>query len=69
MKKILRGPMVYRIKCMFCDTEFEYDFSEVTTAASFLDMVVQCPTCKAFLKHKDSISTPTEMKREDSMFT
>lgn len=73
MKKILNGPTVWRAKCPICDCEFEYDNSETiriydkTNSSVF--RVVQCPTCKVNIKHSDSVSTTTEMKKEDTMTT
>lgn len=73
MKKILNGPTVWRAKCPYCDCEFEYDKSETiriydkTNSSVF--RVVQCPTCKVNIKHSDSVSTTTEMKKEDTMTT
>lgn len=73
MKKILNGPMIWRAKCPCCDCEFEYDMSETiriydkTNSSVF--RVVQCPTCKANLKYSDSVSTTTEVKKEDTMTT
>lgn len=73
MKKILNGPTVWRAKCPYCDCEFEYDISETiriydkTNSSVF--RVVQCPTYKVNIKHSDSVSTTTEMKKEDTMTT
>lgn len=73
MKKILNRPTVWRAKCPYCDCEFEYDISETiriydkTNYSVF--RVVQCPTCKVNIKHSDSVSTTTEMKKEDTMTT
>lgn len=73
MKKILNGPTVWRAKCPYCDCEFEYDISETiriydkTNSSVF--RVVQCPTCKVNIKHSDSVSTTTEVKKEDTMTT
>ena len=73
MKKILSGPTVWRAKCPCCDCEFEYDVSETNRiydkTNSNVFRVVQCPNCKANLKHSDSVSTITEAKREDTMST
>lgn len=73
MKKILNGPTVWRAKCPICDCEFEYDTSETTRiydkANSSVFRVVQCPNCKTNLKHSDSVSTITGVKREDTMST
>lgn len=73
MKKILNGPTIWRAKCPVCDCEFEYDISETiriydkTNSSVF--RVVQCPTCKVNIKHSDSVSTTTEMRKEDTMTT
>ena len=73
MKKILNGPTVWRAKCPVCDCEFEYDTSETTRiydkTNSSVFRVVQCPNCKTNLKHSDSVSTITGVKREDTMST
>lgn len=81
MKKILNGPTVWRAKCPVCDCEFEYDVSETikvydkTTLDVFriisLDVfrIISCPGCKTNIKHSDSVSTTTEMRREDTMTT
>ena len=73
MKKILNGPTVWRAKCLICDCEFEYDTSETTRiydkTNSSVFRVVQCPNCKTNLKHSDSVSTITGVKREDTMST
>lgn len=73
MKKILNGPTVWRAKCPCCDCEFEYDTSETTwiydKTNSSVFRVVQCPNCKTNLKHSDSVSTITGVKREDTMST
>ena len=73
MKKILNGPTVWRAQCPCCDCEFEYDVSETSRiydkTNSNIFRVVQCPNCKANLKHSDSVSTITEAKREDTMST
>lgn len=73
MKKILNGPTVWRAKCPCCDCEFEYDTSETlrihNTGNFSIFRVVQCPSCKAYLRHADSVSTSTEMKKEDTMST
>ena len=69
MKKILNGPTVWRAKCPVCDCEFEYDVSETIKVYNNQDVfkIISCPGCKTNLKHSDSISTTTEMKREDTM--
>lgn len=72
MKKILNGPTVWRAKCPVCDCEFEYDTSETFGVYNkFGDYfkVIQCPNCKTYIDHLDSVSTITEAKREDTMST
>lgn len=72
MKKILNGPTVWRAKCPCCDCEFEYDNSETFGVYNKLGdyfRIVQCPNCKTYIKHSESTSTSTEMKREDTMST
>lgn len=73
MKKILNGPTVWRAECPVCDCEFEYDVSETIKVydKTTLDVfrIISCPGCKTNIKHSDSVSTPTEMRREDTMTT
>lgn len=73
MKKILNGLTIWRAKCPVCDCEFEYDTSETFRVydKSNRDIykVVQCPNCKTYINHLDSVSTITEAKREDTMST
>lgn len=73
MKKILNGPTVWRAKCPVCDCEFEYDTSEAfrvyDKSNSDLYKVIQCPNCKSYINHLESVSTATEMKMEDTMTT
>ena len=73
MKKILNGPTVWRAKCPVCDCEFEYDTSEAFGVYGKLNRgifkVIQCPNCKTYIDHLDSVSTITEAKREDTMST
>lgn len=73
MKKILNGPTVWRAKCPICDCKFEYDVSETIKVydKTNLDVfrIVQCPNCKTNIKHSDSVSTLTGVKREDTMST
>lgn len=70
MKKIL-SPTIGRAKCPVCDCEFEYDTSEAFRV--YLNRgifkVIQCPNCKTYIHHLDSVSTITEAKREDTMST
>lgn len=73
MKKILNGPTVWRAKCPVCDCEFEYDTSEAfrvyDKSTSDIFKVIQCPNCKSYINHLESVSTATETKREDTMTT
>lgn len=73
MKKILNGPTVWRAKCPVCDCEFEYDTSETfgvyNKSSGDYFRIVQCPNCKTPIKHSDSVSTITGVKREDTMYT
>lgn len=73
MKKILNGPTVWRAKCPVCDCEFEYDTSEAfrvyDKSNNAIFKVIQCPNCKTNIKHSDSVSTITGVKREDTMYT
>lgn len=73
MKKILNGPTVWRAKCPVCDCEFEYDTSEAfrvyDKSNSDIFKVIQCPSCKSYINHLESVSTATETKREDTMTT
>lgn len=73
MKKILNGPTVWRAKCPVCDCEFEYDTSEAfrvyDKSNSDIFKVIQCPNCKSYIIHLESVSTATETKMEDTMTT
>ena len=73
MKKILNGPTVWRAKCPVCDCEFEYDTSEAfrvyDKSNSDIFKVIQCPNCKSYINHLESVSTTTETKMEDTMTT
>lgn len=73
MKKILNGPTVWRAKCPVCDCEFEYDTSEAfrvyDKSNSGIFKVIQCPNCKSYINHLESVSTATETKMEDTMTT
>jgi hypothetical protein len=73
MKKILNGPTVWRAKCPVCDCEFEYDTSEAfrvyDKSNSDIFKVIQCPNCKSYIYHLESVSTATETKMEDTMTT
>lgn len=49
----------FYIKCYYCDTEFEYDKSDVETQWNSMSRshqrVVTCPCCNRPLLHKDGI--------------
>jgi len=61
MKRILGKVEMskYYIKCYYCDTEFEYDKSDVETLwnkqARSHQRMVTCPCCNRQLLHRDSL--------------
>ena len=63
MKKILRKgeSNKYYAKCYYCDTEFEYELSDVVTSWNRNAMshvrVVTCPVCNRELLHTDGIKS------------
>lgn len=62
MKKILRGPVKYRIKCHYCDCEFEYQRSDLAShdyCGYPLYEYVTCPSCGSALQHNDSVGSST----------
>lgn len=67
MKKILRGPVKYRIKCHYCDCEFEYQSEDIMyghvdilrCSAPSMFSFVECPSCGYRLLHEDSFSSST----------
>lgn len=58
MKKILKGPSVFRAKCTVCDTEFQYQ-SEDLLRLNLGSLYVQCPNCGNSVKHEPSVKTKT----------
>lgn len=70
MRRILRIT-VYRIKCNYCDCEFEYDKSETHDfwEDGYKITIVDCPCCKKMLRHQDSSKSTTSMEREETMST
>lgn len=65
MKKILRhgNTKKYRAKCSCCDTEFEYQVSDLVFIKKLnnvyqLNMVcVECPNCGILIQHKGNPSS------------
>ncbi len=59
MKKILRQGNIkkYRAMCSCCDTEFEYQASDLLFVKSLNEIVVECPSCGILIKHKGNPST------------
>lgn len=54
MKKILKGVSRFRIKCPYCDCEFEYDSSDIFFSNILLGALVSCPRCHNALYHAAS---------------
>ena len=54
MKKILRqgSTKKYRARCAVCDTEFEYQKSDVFYEKRVQMRVVECPGCGILIQHK-----------------
>ena len=69
MKKILRGPVKYRIKCHYCDCEFEYQYEDIIRDSGFSPFTyVKCPSCGYSLLHEDSGScTSATLNNVDTM--
>ena len=58
MKKILRQVGTkYRAKCYQCDTEFEYESSDLVHSNAFKFIGVTCPNCGSLLEHKGNPSS------------
>lgn len=55
MKKILKGVSRFRIKCPYCDCEFEYDSSDIFYGDVIGGAAVSCPSCHNILNHNDSL--------------
>lgn len=55
MKKILREGSRFRIKCPYCDCEFEYDPNDIFYGDVLGGAAVSCPSCHNILNHKDSL--------------
>lgn len=54
MKKILKEGSRFRIKCPYCDCEFEYDSSDIFFSNIIVGALVSCPRCNNALYHSTS---------------
>ena len=54
MKKILKGVSRFRIKCPYCDCEFEYESSDIFFSNILIGALVSCPRCHNALYHAAS---------------
>lgn len=54
MKKILKEVSRFRIKCPYCDCEFEYDSSDIFFSNIIIGALVSCPRCHNALYHAAS---------------
>ena len=54
MKKILKEVSRFRIKCPYCDCEFEYDSSDIFFSNILIGALVSCPKCHNALYHAAS---------------
>ena len=54
MKKILKEVSRFRIKCHYCDCEFEYDSSDIFFSNIMIGALVSCPRCHNALYHAAS---------------
>lgn len=54
MKKILKEGSKFRIKCPYCDCEFEYDSSDIFFSNILIGALVSCPRCNNSLYHAAS---------------
>ena len=54
MKKILKEGSKFRIKCPYCDCEFEYDSSDILFSNIMIGALVSCPRCHNALYHAAS---------------
>lgn len=59
MKKILRQGSIkkYRTKCNVCDTEFEYQSTDIAFSTQLHCAVVECPSCGNMILHKYSLQS------------
>ena len=65
MKKILRqgSTKKYRARCMVCDTEFEYQKSDVFYEKRVQMRVVECPDCGSLIRHQGNPSSNVTTER------
>ena len=54
MKKILKEVSRFRIKCPYCDCEFEYDSNDIFFSNILIGALVSCPRCHNALYHAAS---------------
>ena len=54
MKKIFKEWSRFRIKCPYCDCEFEYDSSDIFFSNILIGALVSCPRCHNALYHAAS---------------
>lgn len=54
MKRILKEGSKFRIKCPYCDCEFEYDSSDIFFSNIMIGALVSCPRCNNALYHAAS---------------
>lgn len=59
MKKILRqgSTKKYRAKCPVCDTEFEYQTTDLVFIEGVPVICVECPDCGMPIQHKGNPSS------------
>ena len=54
MKKILKEGSRFRIKCPYCDCEFEYGSCDIFFSNIMIGALVSCPGCHNALYHAAS---------------
>ena len=57
MKKILKEVSRFRIKCPYCDCEFEYESDDIFYGEVLGGAAVSCPNCHNILNHRDSLKS------------
>ena len=58
MRKILRKTISkYRVRCPYCDCEFEYDQDDIFYGNVIGGAAVVCPDCHNTLSHKNSLQS------------
>lgn len=65
MKKILKlgNTKKYRAKCHVCDTEFEYQRTDIMYDARVQTTVVECPNCGILIEHNGNPSSNITTER------